>query len=457
MTTTPTSTTTSPLAAAGEYLRAGMDLFGRALRGVVRPVDEDGRERGERPAAVPSDLGPYTVETVTSLRRILAAHLEGALTDSGLLAVALLGDADVVGALGQRLLALQACPTRIHPADDSAAAKAAADDLQARWARMVPRAEQGDMVGGTIFLGASLGQLVYHPDPDGVLEPRLEAWPWHAAEYRRWERRWYVHTTDGVQAVTPGDGQWVLFAPRSNMQPLAWGVVRAIAVPALRGDHGDADLSRHGEVHGSPAWVVEVPLDSRKSDDAKGLVRGLRNLGRNAVIPVPKGKEGDGTSYDVRLEQAKAEAAKVFEAIRRTSSSKIRLAILGQNLTSQNEKVGTNASSESGEGVTDLVVTADGLGWGECMTAQVAAVWARRTGKPACRVEVDTERETDAKEDAEASKAAAEAVGAWRAQGVEVDAVAHATKAGMQGAKLAPKAAPAVPDATGKTEPKEAA
>lgn len=440
-------TTTTPLAAAGDLFRAGFDLFGRALRGIVRPVDEDGRERGEQPAAVPSELGPLTVESVATIRDILAEHLEGSLTESGCLAVALLSDADVVGALGQRLLALQACPTRIHPADESAEAQAEAADLEARWSRMVPRAAMGDIVGGAIFLGAALGQLVYHPGPDGELEPRLEAWPWHAAEYRRSERRWYVHTVDGTYPITPGDGQWVLFAPRSDMQPLAWGVIRAIAVPSLRGDYGDADLSRHGEVHGSPAWVVDVPLDSRKSEDAKGLVRGLRNLGRNAVIPVPKGKH-EGESYDVRLEQAKAEAAKVFEAIRRNASGRIRLAILGQNLTSQNDKVGTNASSESGEGVTDLVVTADGLGWGETMTAQVALAWARRRGKPACRVEVDTERESDAKADAEAAKAEAEAVAAWESAGVEVDKVAHATKAGMVGAKLKAAASPPPPPKT---------
>lgn len=442
---TTSTTKTTPLGAVGDLFRQGLDLFGRALRGVVRSTDADGRDRGERPAAVASDLGPLSVESVTTIRSILAAHDEGSLTESGCLAVALLCDADVVGALGQRLLALQACPTRIHPANESAEAAAEAADLEARWSRMVPRAAMGDIVGGAIFLGAALGQIVYYPGPDGELEPRLEAWPWHAAEYRRYERRWYVHTTDGVEAIEPGDGQWVLFAPRSDMQPLAWGVIRAIAVPSLRGDYGDADLSRHGEVHGSPAWVVTVPLDSRKSDDAKGLVRGLRNLGRNAVIPVPKGKN-EGESYDVRLEQAKAEAAKVFEAIRRTSSSKIRLAILGQNLTSQNDKVGTNASSESGEGVTDLVVTADGMGWSECMTAQVAAPWSRRRGKPACRVEVDTERERDAKADAEASKAEAEAVQAWAAAGVEVDAVAHATKAGMQGAKAKAAATPAPPN-----------
>lgn len=442
-----TTKTTTPLAAVGDAIRTGLGLFGRAVRGVVRPVDEDGRARGEQPAAVPSELGPLTVESVTTLRRILADHEEGSLTESGCLAVALLCDADVVGALGQRLLALQACPTRILPADESAAAKAEAVDLVARWPRMVPRAAMGDIVGGAIFLGAALGQLVYHPGPDGELEPRLEAWPWHAAEYRRSERRWYVHTVDGTYPITPGDGQWVLFAPRSDMQPLAWGVIRAIAVPSLRGDYGDADLSRHGEVHGSPAWVVTVPLESRKSEDAKGLVRGLRNLGRNAVIPVPKGKN-EGESYDVRLEQAKAEAAKVFEAIQHRSSSRIRLAILGQNLTTENNKVGTNASSGSGEGVTDLVVTADGLSWGETMTAQVALAWSLRRGKPACRVEVDTERESDAKADAEAAKAEAEAVQAWASVGVAVDLVAHATKAGMVGAKL--KAATPPPQPTEK-------
>lgn len=410
-----------------------------ALRGVVRPRADDGRETGDRPAAVPSDLGPLTVENVRTIRRILQAHDEGYLLDSGLLAVALLRDPDVVGAIGQRLLALQACPTTVHPADDSAAAADAAADLTARWGRIVPRAAMGDLVGGAIFLGASVGQLVWYPhETTGELEPRLEPWPWHATEYRSWERRWYVHTATGPMPITPGDGQWVLYAPRSEMQPLAWGVVRAIAMWVTRAEFGASDLSHHVEAK-APAWVATVPLESRKTEDAKSFIRGLRNLGRNAVIPTPRGPT-QGESYDVRIEEAKAEASKVFELLLRIAGGKVRLAILGQDLTSQNNQVGTNASSQSGEGVTDLVVTADGLGWDECMTQQVALPWARYRGTPPSRIVTDTERETDAKADAEASRAEAEAVAAWAKAGVEVDAVAHATAAGMKGAR--PRALP---------------
>lgn len=424
---------------AGDLLKRGM----AALRGVVRPTpDDNGRMVGDQPAAVPSDLGPLTVENVRTIRRILHAHDEGDLLESGLLAVSLLRDADVVGALGQRLLALQACPTTVHPTDDSDAAKAAAVDLSGRWGRIVSRAAMGDLVGGAIFLGASLGQLVWYPDEStGELEPRLEPWPWHALEWRSWERRWYAHTTHGAVPVTPGDGQWVLFAPRSEMQPLAWGVVRSIAVWATRAEFGASDLSHHVEAK-APAWVATVPLESRKTEDAKSFIRGLRNLGRNAVIPTPRGPT-QGESYDVRIEEAKAEASKVFELLLRIAGGKVRLAILGQDLTSQNNQVGTNASSQSGEGVTDLVVTADGLGWDECMTAQVALPWARYRGTPPCRIVTDTERETDAKADAEASKAEAEAVAAWAKAGVEVDAVAHATAAGMKGARRRAAPSPA--------------
>jgi phage gp29-like protein len=422
---------------AGDLIRRA----GEALLGLVRPVDRDGGERGERPAAVPATMGPLTVDTVARLRQILRAHDEGDLMDSGCLAERMLCDADVVGALGQRILALQACPVRVHPADDSAPAKAAAEELLAAWGRIVTRAAMVDLVCGAIFLGVAVGQLVWYPGPDGRLEPRLEPWPWHAVEYRAYERRWYVYTSRGAVPITPGDGQWVVFTPRSEMMALAWGVIRCIGTWAVRAEFGAADLSRHVEVQGSPAWVVSVPNGQRKSEDAVALIRGLRNIGRNAVIPTPKGKTAE-ESYDVRLEQAKAEASKVFELLLKVCGGKIRLAILGQDLTSQNNTVGTNASSGSGENVTDLVVMADAVGFSECMTAQVAAPWARYRGTPPSRIEVDATRERDAKASAEASTAVAEAVEAWAAAGVEVDAVAHATEAGMKGAKPKAKAAP---------------
>ncbi|MDB4931228.1 MAG: hypothetical protein JWM10_3712 [Myxococcaceae bacterium] len=427
--------------AATDFITRGFEAVGRAL-GIVRPVDRDGRARGDQPAAVASDLGPLTVDTMTRLRAILRSHDEGDLSESGLLAERLLCDADVQGALLQRVRALQACPTRFHPFDETEAAKAAATEIEAAWGRMVTPAALADLVCGAIFLGASCAQIVWHPVPDaadGRLEPHLEPWPWHALEQRRYEKRWYVHTVDGTVPIDPGGEQWVVFTPQSELVALAWGVVRCLGAWVLRSDFGGSDLSKHAEVHGSPAWVAMVPSAQREAQDAKSFVGGLRRLGRGGVIPAPQG-DSKATSYDVRLEQATADGSKVFELVLRIAGGKVRLAILGQDLTSQNNKVGTNASSDSGEGVTDLVVSADARGLSLGPFARLARLWARYRGVPEPRVVIDAEREDDVKKDAEGSKASADAVVAWKAAGVTVDAKAAARMAGMTVIETAPEA-----------------
>ena len=161
-----------------------------------------------------------------------------------------------------------------------------------------------------------------------------------------------------------------------------------------------------------------------------------------AAIPAPQGATPE-SSYDFELIEAKADAFKIFEWLKRAGGGAIRLAILGQDLTSQNNLVGTNASSSTGEGVTRAVVEAQARGLSDAFTQQVAAPRARYLGEPLTRVRIDAEPEADRKASAEASKAVAEAIAAWAAVGVTVDRLAHATAAGMKGAAEAPPAKPA--------------
>jgi hypothetical protein len=259
-----------------------------------------------------------------------------------------------------------------------------------------------------------------------------------AVEYDRSLGCWYVETLDqGRIVVKPGDGQWMLFAPRSARAPWMWGAIRPCAEWWLSNSNVANDGRRRSETTGQGIWKAKLPGGAREGVDGKKFIAALRNIGRSAVVPVPQGADAS-TSYDIELIEAKADAYQIFEWLKRTGGGAIRLALLGQDLTSQNNLVGTNASSETGADTLRAVVAAQARGWGECVTAQVSAPRARYLGTPAPRVRVHIEGEDRRKADAEAQTAAAAAVTAWRTLGVEVDAERAADAAGVTRRMTAP-------------------
>lgn len=389
------------------------------------------------PVVVPQRGEPLTAVDVKALRAMLDEHDRGEFLRSALLADLIRRDADVFGALQQRLTALGALPLCFDPADESDAARAARDGLAADWPIICPVAVAWDLWLDEILMGFALAQIVPEwDDARGELVGVMESWPLSAAEHDVTLQRWCVLTTDqGRLAITPGDGQWVLFAPRSSRAPWMWGALRAAGEWGLSNSYAAADARRRSETQGQGVWKAKLPAGARESAEGKGFLRGLRNIGRSAVVPVPQGGTPE-TSYDLELMEAKADAYKIFEWLKRAGGGAIRLAILGQDLTSQNNLVGTNASSSTGEGITAAVVEAQARGFGECMTRQVAVPRARYRGEPLTTVRIDAEPEEDRKAVADAAKAEADAVVAWRNAGVDVDVVKHAERVGMVGAKV---------------------
>lgn len=382
------------------------------------------------PAATPTDHEPLTTTTVAALRAMLDEHDRGRFTRSALLSDLLRRDADVFGALQQRLLTMGAHPVCVDPADDSDAAKIEADELAAAWPRICPAGAAFDLWVDEAMLGFAWAQVLWERSPDGgPLTQRLE--PVHAAavEYDRSAGRWYVSTVDaGRVEMTPGDGQWVLFAHRSQRAPWLWGAIRPCAEWYLSNANVASDARRRSETTGQGIWKAFLPAGAREAVDGKKYLAALRNIGRAAVIPVPRGQTPE-TSYDLELVEAKSDAYKIFEWLKRAGGGAIRLSLLGQDLTSQNNLIGTNASSETGADVLRAIVEASARGWSEAVTAHVAAPRARYLGRPPARIRVDAEPEADRKADAEAQSAAAAAVTAWRSLGIDVDAEAAADAA----------------------------
>lgn len=383
------------------------------------------------PPATPTQQEPLTTATVASIRAMLDEHDRGIFLRSALLADLIRRNANAFGALQQRVNAVASIPMEVHPADESDGARAEADVIRAAWPQVVSEPARTDFALDSCLLGWAVGQLVWNPGAEGALWPRLTPWPASAVERDRASGRWYALTLDqGRQLITPGDDRWVFFAPRSERAPELWGAIRCTAEWYIRDADAASDGSRHAEVHGQPIWKAFLPAGARETPDGRSFARSLRTMGRAAVIPVPRGRTEE-ESYDVELVEAKADAYRIFEFLMLRAGGSFRLAFLGQDLTSQNNVVGTNASSTTGLTVLDRLVTAECRALSECFTAQIATPLARYRGRPAVRICLDAEPDEDWAKRATTMTAAAGAVKAWRDQGVNVDAPALAREAGV--------------------------
>jgi len=353
-------------------------------------------------------------------------HEEGIFLRSSLLADLVRSrDADAFGALQQRLLITASFPQSIL-------LDGVPSELHESWGEVCSPGTAMDMWLDGILVGFGLGQLVWNHDPDhpGFLKPKLYSVHPSAVEFERWSNRWKVSTDQGWVYVTPGDGQWVLYTPRSDRAPWGWGAVQCIAEWYLSSSQTANDGRRRSEVMGQGVWRAKLPSGARQTDDGRAFVSKLRTVGRGGVIPCPQGASPN-ESYDVDILEAKSDAYLIFQWLMTTGGGKIRLAILGQDLTSQNNKVGTNASSGTGMDILHALVQADVRAWTACVDEQVLKPIATYRGEPREHLVIDTSAEVDRESNAKAQIATAQAVREWQTLGVKVDVEAMAERAGI--------------------------
>lgn len=374
----------------------------------------------------PTDYEPLAEVSVQAIRNLLREHEDGIFLRSSLLAdLVRARDADAFGALQQRLLITASFPQSI-------VAGGVPSELHDSWFEVCSPGTAMDLWTDGILVGFGLGQLVWDHDPEnpGFLKPKLFSVHPSAVEFERWSGRWKVSTDQGWVYITPGDGQWVLYTPRSDRAPWGWGAIQSIAEWYLSSSQTASDGRRRSEVMGQGIWKANLPAGARQTPDGKAFASKLRNIGRGGVIPCPQGATPE-ESYDVEILEAKSDAYQIFQWLMTTGGGKIRLALLGQDLTSQNNKVGTNASSGTGMDILHALVQADVRAWSACVDEQVLKPIATYRGGERERLIIDTSGEGDREADAKAQIATAQAVREWQTLGVNVDVEAMAAKAGI--------------------------
>lgn len=417
-----------------------MGIFQRMARALAGPKPSRAPSARSLPRFTPLQELTVTELNVERVRVMLRAHEQGDFTLSGAVATHVLRDADLYGALLQRVTGLLGLPLVIEPAQHRASRQALtlAEELEVLWPRMVSRAAMSDIICDAVLLGFAVGQIVWDWDDDrGELVPRLEPWPATHVQYHPYDRTWWAIAHEGLVQITPGDGTWFLYTPMSAAHPQMWGALRCTAEWFLRAQNAATSATQYANVRGQGVWIAEVPATAQNDPQTRRWLQSIKNLGRNGLIPAPQTTDKAG-SFNVRVEEAKGNSFEIFDLLLRVSGARFRLAILGQNLTANNDDHATHASGKTGNDIRSDVKEADGETSGDAIYQQLLRPWARyQTGRAdlAPWGGWDTEPESDRAEDATTLATVGGSFATWRTElatrGRLIDVVAAAERFGM--------------------------
>ena len=302
----------------------------------------------------------------------LATHTYGVFWASGQLVDSVIADPRVRATLDSRNSGLFGREKRFRPANDSRAAKEVLD----AWIESFPYLESGgtfkQMGSYANLMGEWPAQIVWNENGK-YLRPRLD--PFHMRyTYYDWSvRKLIAITQDGSMPIFPGDGKWVLHAPRGQYRGWMWGSLRAVAEPWLLRHFAMRDMARFSEVHGMPFRKGKVPAAA--DQDARQLFQNqLANLGVESTMILPQGVDGVN-GYDVELVEAMSQSWQIFPGLVDRCDMDIVLAILMQNLTTE-VTGGSFAATSSHMDIRQSGIEEDNEAWELTLHDQVARPFA---------------------------------------------------------------------------------
>jgi hypothetical protein len=314
--------------------------------------------------------------TVAQVIGALASHTYGIFAASGQLVDDLIADPRVRATLDSRMAGLFSRKMIFKPANKSRAAKEVLDAWVQSWPYISSGGALKQIGSYANLFGFWPAQLVWKMpeagDPD-VMMPRLM--PWHARyTYYQWDIRKYVAISqDGSLPIFPGDGKWVLHAPRGEYRGWMWGSIRAVAEPWLLRHFAFRDMARFSEVHGMPFRKGKVPAAAAE-DQRQRFENQLSNLGVETTMILPQGVDASN-SYDVELEEATSQSWQIFPGLVDRCDMDIVLAILMQNLTTE-VTGGSFAATSAHMDIRQQGIQDDNEAWRGTIRHQIARPFA---------------------------------------------------------------------------------
>ena len=347
---------------------------------ITGPLVGSGASFGSRPRSrvarqIPTQ-GLWNEWDVTGLRDALEAHEIGQFQKSAMLVDWLGRDDRVSSALGTRVRAVQGLPFRLDPSEEGSnptLARQLALGAKKIWPRAAPRPLQAEVMRWMSLLGFAVAQILWDTR-DGVWVPTLEWWHPQFLSWR-WDLGCFqASSLDGIELVTPGDGQWVVFAPNGLYRGWYHGGVRSLALLALLRQYALRDWARASEMYGLGIRVGYVPPNTDPDDESR-FIDQLVNLGAESVLMLAKGADEQGDfEFDLKA-LAGTFNGELFERLGARCDTGITLQLLGQNLTSE-VKEGSLAAARVHGDVRQDYLESDVAGLSADWREQVLAPWA---------------------------------------------------------------------------------
>ena len=310
----------------------------------------------------------WTVEMVLGA---LASHTYGVFEMSGQLVDQLIADPRIRATLDSRMSGLFSREMRFRPPNDSSAAREVLDAWVEAWPYITSGGALRQLSAYTNLFGFWPAQLAW--TRDAVMKPCIM--PWHARyTYYQWDIRRYVAVSqDGTLPIFPGDGKWVLHAPRGEYRGWMWGSLRAVAEPWLLRHFAFRDMARFSEVHGMPIRKGLVPAAADEQQRQR-FENQISELGVETSMILPQAVDGQN-GYDLQLLEATSQGWQIFPGLIDRCDMDIILAILMQNLTTE-VTGGSFAATQSHMDIRQNGIEDDNSAWRMTIHDQVARPFA---------------------------------------------------------------------------------
>lgn len=279
----------------------------------------------------------------------------------------ILADDRITGALGTRVKGLLGLDFTFEPARGAARRTPIIKASEEDWWKANPESELDQVLRWGIFFGLGPGQLVWREDrQSGRMLPVLKFWHPRHLRYDTEKREWFINTAAGEVPFTPGDGQWILYAPYGMHRPWAQGAWRACSLWWMLKEFARQDWASYSEQHGKPIKVGHAPPEANK-EARKQLAADLSDLGTDTAIALPPG-------YDMKLVEAEANTWGTFKAQIDAANMGMAIAVAGQNLTTQVTGGSHSAASVHNDIRLDLIES-DGESLSTCLHEQQWGWW----------------------------------------------------------------------------------
>lgn len=401
-----------------------------------------------------ADVPPLTGWDVASAKSAADAHDQGDFELSGRMYWAMLSDPRVADGVGKHALAVRGLPHKIVPGKGQAA-KTVARKWEEQLPKALPDNVQSEMWGQALLMGPAVAQPVWQYDESGEINPRTGK-PWYVPRVEPWEptslevergwggyaggygrrnrdtlvaRVWGAARDEGriedVPVVT-GTGQWLCFALAGSSRPWLFGKLRTLWRYWISRQMAMRLWLRFNDVHGIPIREIQVPMGMRKTQEMQRFYGDVQNIGSDSTLLSPQQSDGK-VGVKLNLIEAKSESWKSLQAQIADYGREITIDLTGGTQNTEAEGGNYKGAEEQRE-IRHEVKAAGARAWQAFENAQLAVPFALLNGysadEAAMRV-FDVEPPANEKADAEADKAAGEALSAIAAAALALRAAGY--------------------------------